>query len=826
MSRETPTSKQAGDPLAASEALVRPAEEQDGTSMKCKLIVNCFRLTMSPTGAIHHYHFDCVPASKSPEDAKWLLQQLWDQLTKHLEVFVVRHMRQIFSPSLLNGDLELRIPGRPGSEPCVVTVKHFQTILPDQFNSGRAAEASVVANHVLRKMASSKAFQKVGRRYYSNSDANEGKAQLKVFSGFCTAIQQSQSGPLVVIDHLNRVVHKRNVIETIQSGLESSLEGEPMDWKDPAVRAEWRRRVNFSTVVTVYNNRVYHIKAVRFDLTVGNTFKMYQREEKTEKEVSFQQFYEAYYNSQITEMQQPLLEAYPEKDHESVFLVPELCSLTGFTEDLRKDKTMMVEAMQVTKVSPQDRHKEILEIAGNLSTGAENTIPKVVQDWSLQFDKQPVEVEAVTFKPLEVCFGPKKYFIEDGNFQKWMRNGLQCPTRIEDWIFIYPESDSSVLDVWFRSLKDIAQVAFTMKMADPTRIVCTNQKDELESVLVERVTPRTQMVLLLTPQKDSRRVYQLFKQIMCTRYPCVTQVVKSETVRKRHAIAAVLSRIVLQINAKFCGPLWHIDLETALTAPLFQRITMVIGIDIHFTPEREQFFGFVASLNSHCTEYFSMASGLEKSNEQQSLSVKLQETMRDALLQFARRNDGLLPEHFIVYRGSAQQEDHEAIRVCEVEALRRVIRAARGSEDREDAYEPDITFLVIARRHAMRFFAANPDSQTVKNPEPGTAVTNTGVNGLATTAIKEEKENFFLFNQASAKGTSIPTHYTVLYDSMGVETQALQSLTYRLSFLYFNFTGSVKLPAPAHCAKKIAHLIGTAVKQDPHRRLRNTFFYL
>lgn len=43
--------------------------------------------------------------------------------------------------------------------------------------------------------------------------------------------------------------------------------------------------------------------------------------------------------------------------------------------------------------------------------------------------------------------------------------------------------------------------------------------------------------------------------------------------------------------------------------------------------------------------------------------------------------------------------------------------------------------------------------------------------------------------------------------------EAIQTLTYKLAFLYYNFPGGIRLPAPAQYAKKLAHLMGTAVFQ-------------
>merc|ERR1719160_129264 len=195
-------------------------------------------------------------------------------------------------------------------------------------------------------------------------------------------------------------------------------------------------------------------------------------------------------------------------------------------------------------------------------------------------------------------------------------------------------------------------------MNTPKRIVCTEQRKEIVEVLQSNVRPTTQMVLLLTPQKDCKKVYQLFKKTTVCDFPCVTQVVKSETIRKRSGIAAVLSRVVLQINAKFCGPLWHIDLEVPPLKPLFERPTMVIGIDTCWIPEIEKmYFGWAASLNNSATDYFSKSQELTVTPTDKGWRHRahlVQEYLKESLLAFAKRNEGIMPEYIVVYRNSVQ----------------------------------------------------------------------------------------------------------------------------------------------------------------------------
>ena len=52
------------------------------------------------------------------------------------------------------------------------------------------------------------------------------------------------------------------------------------------------------------------------------------------------------------------------------------------------------------------------------------------------------------------------------------------------------------------------------------------------------------------------------------------------------------------------------------------------------------------------------------------------------------------------------------------------------------------------------------------------------------------RRDFFLVNQSVNQGTVSPTHYTVLYNSTGIELGLVQQLTYKLCHLYFNWSVS------------------------------------
>ena len=70
--------------------------------------------------------------------------------------------------------------------------------------------------------------------------------------------------------------------------------------------------------VTKHNNRIYRIKKVHFDMTPLSSFSCFDRDSKSYSTITFQHYYDAYYNHSLSELGQPMLEAVPDKDHSCV----------------------------------------------------------------------------------------------------------------------------------------------------------------------------------------------------------------------------------------------------------------------------------------------------------------------------------------------------------------------------------------------------------------------------------------------------------------------------------------------------------------------------
>jgi len=101
------------------------------------------------------------------------------------------------------------------------------------------------------------------------------------------------------------------------------------------------------------------------------------------------------------------------------------------------------------------------------------------------------------------------------------------------------------------------------------------------------------------------------------------------------------------------------------------------------------------------------------------------------------------------------------------------------------------------------------------NCPPGTVVDENVVN--------DEVADFYLISQKSAQGVNQSTHYYIAYDDAKTIPTDVYSLIYKMTYLYFNWTGSIRIPAPCQYAKKLTQLIGEKLSDRrsvvvPHER--------
>ena len=61
------------------------------------------------------------------------------------------------------------------------------------------------------------------------------------------------------------------------------------------------------------------------------------------------------------------------------------------------------------------------------------------------------------------------------------------------------------------------------------------------------------------------------------------------------------------------------------------------------------------------------------------------------------------------------------------------------------------------------------------------------------------------------QGTVSPTHYLVVSDTSGLKPDHMQRLTYKLTHMYYNWPGTIRVPAPCQVRTLCVSCIGVCV---------------
>uniref|UniRef100_A0A5K3FSX6 Piwi domain-containing protein n=1 Tax=Mesocestoides corti TaxID=53468 RepID=A0A5K3FSX6_MESCO len=155
---------------------------------------------------------------------------------------------------------------------------------------------------------------------------------------------------------------------------------------------------------------------------------------------------------------------------------------------------------------------------------------------------------------------------------------------------------------------------------------------------------------------------------------------------------------------------------------------------------------------------------------------------RDLLTVFSEKNRRL-PTKLIFYRDGVSEGQFQTVLMEELLAIQKACYAV------QQGYEPGITFIVVQKRHHIRF---KPTDLKARNVNAGTVVD---------TQITHKREHdFYLCSHEGIQGTSKPVHYHMLYDDNDWAADDLQLFTYYLCHAYMRCCRSVSYPAPTFYA--------------------------
>lgn len=171
-----------------------------------------------------------------------------------------------------------------------------------------------------------------GRSYFNHRGAILiPQHRLEVLPGYAVAVDEYEGGLMLCLDTQHRVLRTVNVLELLREYRSIYKE---------RFKETVSNHIIGSVILTRYNHKTYVIDEILWDNTPRDTFESYSG-----TKISYLQYYEKQHNLKIQDVNQPLLlhrksirvPGSLEKVDKFICLVPELCYMTGLTDEMRSD---------------------------------------------------------------------------------------------------------------------------------------------------------------------------------------------------------------------------------------------------------------------------------------------------------------------------------------------------------------------------------------------------------------------------------------------------------------------------------------------------------
>ncbi|KAG7480651.1 hypothetical protein MATL_G00058540 [Megalops atlanticus] len=748
-----------------------------------ELRANFFRILSRPQWVLYQYHVDFNP----PMESRRLRSALLFQHEETLGTARTFDGAILFLPIRLhNTETVLHSETRHG-EKVQITVTLTNELPPTspvclQFYN-------IIFRRVLRMLN----MQQIGRHYYNPNDPlNIPQHRLTIWPGFTTTILQYESSIMLCTDVSHKVLRSETVLS-----LMSSLRQQCGDERFAEVCT---KELVGLIVLTKYNNKTYRIDDIAWDHTPNNTFK------RGDTEISFRNYYKTQYGLDITDGNQALLISYVRKRGPAgapppgpALLVPELCYLTGLTDKMHSDFSIMRDLSSHTRLTPEQRESRLSRFINSIHKNAEAQAE--LNTWGLNSDNKLVTVKARVLPAERIVQGQRTFEYNPwaADWSKEMRGlPLIRSLPLENWLMFYTRRNGDMAQSLLQTLGRVSQ-PLGIRMQRAVMIEYEDRQDSLLRALQHNVGPGTQMVVVILPTNRKDK-YDCVKKYLCVECPTPSQCVVARTLSRPQALMTIATKIALQMNCKMGGELWSVEI------PL--KHLMIVGIDCyHDTAAGKRSIGaLVASLNQGMSRWFSRCVLQDRGQEiMDGLKVALQ----DALKAWLKYNNSL-PARIIMYRDGVGDGMLQTVVSYEVPQIMECLRAL-GHD-----YMPKLSVVVVKKRISSRFFGRIDGK--LANPPPGTVID--------TEVTRPEWYDFFIVSQAVRLGSVAPTHYNVVYDSNGLKPDHMQRLTYKLCHMYYNWQGIIRVPAPCQYAHKLAFLVGQSIHRSPNMNLDDFLYYL
>ena len=245
--------------------------------------------------------------------------------------------------------------------------------------------------------------------------------------------------------------------------------------------------------------------------------------------------------------------------------------------------------------------------------------------------------------------------------------------------------------------EDILSIKGTMREAeDMAGSIEEKLKQALKHFSAEG--KKLDFILIIFPFKAGF-LYDKIKQLGDMKLNITTQCCLKTVLYKGDSLnKQVVGNICLKINAKL-GGINHV-LAPKSKPPVLKRPVMVMGADVsHPAPEsrgiKPSIAAIVASVEPKAANY-EVEIRIQDGGQNEEVIQDMKNVTKNLLVKFHAANKGRKPEKIIMFRDGVSEGQFLTVLAKELLAMR------QACKELEEGYEPQITYIVVQKRHHTR----------------------------------------------------------------------------------------------------------------------------
>ncbi|KAL0956200.1 hypothetical protein HGRIS_002357 [Hohenbuehelia grisea] len=791
-----------------------------------RVTTNSFKVLQLPTKDYTQYD-DFNPEVRTPQRRQEIIHKLQIEVAPETfnprAVYDGRFIMYTSKPLVLpsQGGSSFTVSfGNPQSDRGNYVVRITRTagavIIPSDLNAliinGQATQQAQVATNLLQlliRQAPNQSNPNNGRSYFTDVGHMSVGSGFELWRGYFQSVRPSVQRMLVNIDTSMAAMHERGRVPDIALNVIGgrNLRDLAVEKRDPRFRKLEKYFKGLQVIINTPAMKGRKKKIFALEPKAGN-----YRFDKDGEQMTIGQYFQIAFNVRLA-LPDIFGVVISSRNAPAPIIIPaEFCSIPPgqiYKGKLPEELVASGAVLKFSEIRPAERLETIQRglAPGRGHQGVESPVLQYEQsdfimNSGMVIDKTPLTITGRVLDPAGLQYGSGRSVMPRDGGWNVVGQMLNTPATMAAWGIVNFESkipQGAVQELQ----RTIYQCCTRLGMqVNPNAYMTEGNGHNVPTVLddavkriVHGIDPKLitrPVIIAILPQNAApiRAAVKLWGDI---RQGVVTQCVRETKIYSRGNFVAkdqYCNNVSIKLNARLGGV--NAVVQHAATQFFAKAPIMILGADVgHASPgsNRPSVTSLVYSHDRHAVQYAALS---RVQQARQEIIEDLEEMIYEALCSFGAKNHAA-PTRMIFFRDGVSEGEFQKVADIEIKAIQSGVDRAFHKAGQQNAPRPLLTFIVVGKRHHIRFFPSRQDGDRTGNCPPG-FVADAGIQSPICC-------DFYLQSHGALKGTSRPSHYIVLKDdNFEGNVDKIQNLAYALCHAYAKATRVVSIPAPVYYA--------------------------